>query len=160
MFPPCLRTLVCPPAKVHLFYKVDWRRKMADTEMHEFMSTVLEHAQSGKHIEFHFLRSLSEYKFYKRKCRSFKFLIKILQKGADRLYKNYCISIEAGTSNFTKLLAYQQMLHVIDFYKEDVATMTEMLYEYDAYLLEGNYIFALIGELRPEEDLVDFRGRY
>lgn len=133
---------------------------MTNTEMCEFMSTVLEHAQSGKHIEFHFLRSLSEYKFYKSKCRSFKLLVKILQKGADRLYRDYCNSVKIGTSNFTKLLAYQQMLHVIDFYKEDILTIIDMLCEYDAYLLEGNYIFALIGESRTEEDLVDFRGRY
>ena len=133
---------------------------MYNTEAHQLMSTIIDQAQAGQFTEFQFLRNWDEYRFYKGKCRSYRLLVRTLQKGANRLFKGYCNSVIQGSSNFTKLLAYHQMLRTIDYYKTEIVTITDMILEYEAYLTGSNFLYAFLGGNRSEEDLIDFRGRY
>lgn len=133
---------------------------MHNTEEQELMTTIIEQAQSGQCTEFRFIRSWSEYRFYRGKRRSFKLLVRALQSGTERLFKSYCDSVIQGSSNFVKLLAYQQMQQIIKFYKTEIETITYMIHEYEAYLTSGHFFWAFLGGQRVEEDLVDFRGRF
>lgn len=130
---------------------------MPNTEAYDFMSTIIEHAQSKRFTEFHFIHNWSEYRFYKGKYRTFKFLIKALLKSSNKLFRSYCDEVINGTANFTRLLAYNQMQHVIAFYQQEVATLCNMIYEYEAYLTAGNFLYAFLGGGRADEHLVDFR---
>lgn len=133
---------------------------MSSTETQQLISKIIDHALEGNYTEFTFLRSWSDYKYYKNKRRSFNYAAHMLQGSANRIFKAYCKSVKEGTANFNKLLVYQQLQNTVAFYKKEVETFTEMLYEYDAYLLEGHYLAALLGEIRADKDLVDFRCRY
>lgn len=64
-----------------------------------------------------------------------------------------------GAGNFNQLLAYQQLLMVIKFYKHELEIFTDMVYEYEAYLLEdGNWFSsAILGMTRPVTELRDYR---
>jgi hypothetical protein len=130
---------------------------MHDNETQQMILTIIEHAKTTKPTEFRFLRNWTDYRFYKGKLRSFKLLIKALNSGCDRLFKNYCSSVVSGEGDLNKLLAYQQMLEVIDFYQRELFTITDMLCEYDTYLMEGHLFWAFLGESRSDADMRDFR---
>lgn len=130
---------------------------MSDKETQQLTLQIIDYARKAKLTEFHFLENWTEYRFYQERRRTLKLLIKTLYKGTDRLFEKYRQSIVSDTDDFTKLLAYKQMLSTIEFYKKELAVVTDMIYEYEAYLLEGNYINAWLGEQRAVRDLHDFR---
>lgn len=130
---------------------------MKSTELHEIMLTIIDHALTAKSTEFRFLRNWSDYRFYKGQYKTLRLGISALERGANNLYKKYCKGVSEGQSNFNQLLAYQQLQDVIKFYYHELWTITEMIYEYEAYLLSGNYLWAFLGSTRTEEDMRDFR---
>lgn len=106
---------------------------MLNTETQQMMLTIIEYAKSAKPSEFRLLRNWSDYRYHVGKRRSFKLLVRALQSGSDRLFKNYCKSILC-LEDFNKLLAYKQLQGVIKFYKQELATVTKMIDEYEARL--------------------------
>lgn len=130
---------------------------MNKKEEQQLLTTIFEQANSAKPSEFHFICNWTDYKFYRGKRKSYRLLIRILNKGATRLLRGYCNSVVTGDANFLKLLAYQQLLQVIEFYEKELNTYIDMINEYEAYLFEGNLLWSFLGGYRPEEDLRDFR---
>jgi hypothetical protein len=130
---------------------------MLDNEEQKLLTTIFEHAQSAEPSQFQFICNWEDYKFYKGKRKSYRLLLKVLNKGATRLLQGYCNSVTTGNANFVKLLAYHQMSSVIAFYEQELSTYIDMINEYEAYLLEGHLLWAFLGESRAEEDLQDFR---
>ena len=130
---------------------------MYDNETQQLMMTIIEHAKTAKPSEFRFIRNWSDYKFHRSKRSSFKLLVSGLRKTSDRLFKKYCVGVSEGNPNFNQLLAFQQLQQVMSFYQQELDTYTDMVYEYDAYLMEGNFLWAFLGAVRPDEDLRDFR---
>ena len=130
---------------------------MCNNETQQMLMTIIEQAKTAKPSEFRFLRTWRDYKFYKGKVRSFKLLVTGLNKTSERLFKKYCKGVFCCESNFNQLLAYQQLQQVIKFYQQELATYTSMVYEYEAYLMEGHLIQSFLGEIRADSDLHDFR---
>lgn len=128
-------------------------------EFQQIALAILKHAQEEKNLEFRFLQSWPEYLFYLDRHRSLKYIIKVLYTSATRLFKSYCRAIAIGKADFTELIAYQQIVSVVNFYKQDLFTITEMVDEYQHYLLYGNFFWSILGRPRPSLDLVDYRGR-
>lgn len=131
---------------------------MPNSDVQQMLTTIIDHAQSSESFEFRFIDSWTAYKFYKDKRRSFRILVKALESGSERLLKNYCKKVISGTANLNSLLAYKQLLRIIDFYKQELNTITDMLDEYEAYLMHGNFFWSYLGEIRSVSDMYDFRG--
>ena len=130
---------------------------MINNEIQQAVLQIIEFAQTMKLTKFRFICNWSEYRYFKKKYKGYKIIIKALQKGTGRLIKNYCNSLVDGTDNFTKLVAAQQMSQVINFYAKEAETFYNMICEYEAYLTEGNFLSAFLGSPRLEKDLKDFR---
>ena len=130
---------------------------MHNNEIQQMLMTIIEYAKSAKLSEFHFIRDWYDYRFCSAKCSSFKLLIKGLRKTSNRLFKKYCLSVASGEGNFNQLLAYQQLQQVIRFYQYELDNYTNMVHEYNAYLMDGHLISAFFGEFRADSDLHDFR---
>lgn len=126
-------------------------------EFQQLMITVIDHAQTRPHITFQFLTNWSNYKYQRERRKYIKLLLKILDRMVARLFKRYCASITAGDSKITTLLAFKQLQQVRKYYEVELQVITEMIREYEAYLLEGNYLWAFLGKLRSEADMRDFR---
>jgi hypothetical protein len=157
MFPPLLCALAFPPAKAPLFYLFCGSVEMQDYETQQMILEIIDHAKSAKLTEFQFIRNWSSYKYYQGKRRSYKLLVKDLSEGCARLINTYCNSLDFGEGDFNKLLAYHQMQKVLQFYSKELDTITNMVYEYDAYLMESRLLYAFFGGYRSDEDLRDFR---
>lgn len=130
---------------------------MHDDEIKQLLITIIETAKTTKLSEFRFIRNWSDYRFCKGKRRSYKLLIQSLQRVSGRLFKKYCSGVVNGTNNINQLLAYQQLQETMQYYTSEYNTYTDMVFEYEAYLMEGNYLGALLGDIRPYDDLRDFR---
>ena len=122
---------------------------MADQELTQVIQEIIYKAQEGKSQPFRTILYWSEFCYYRRWVRATKIVIRILRVSANKLFKEYCRDVIAGISDVTKLLAYDQLLGIADFYENEIITVQKMLDDYDEYLGNfGNFIRALFGERR------------
>ena len=121
---------------------------MTDQETTQLILNIINKAQEGKAQPFRTILYWSEFKYYRKWVRSTKLIIETLRISASNLFKEYCADVIAGISDVTKLLAYTQLLDIIDFYRNDLATVQSMLTEYEDYLGEGNFWYSFFGGRR------------
>ena len=105
---------------------------MTDQETTLLIQDIIKRAQEGRSFPFRTIRYWGEFKYFQRYARSTKIIIRILRTSANNLFKDYCRGVIAGISDITKLLAYQQMLEIINFYEEEHKTIKAMLDDYEA----------------------------
>lgn len=113
--------------------------------------------EAGEHTTFKFIRNWPDYLFTCNVKRALKTLIDSLQYSADKLFKEYCKSIPTRTSDAHKLLVYKTLIKIIDFYKIEYQVTSDMLCEYEVYIMAGNFLDILFHTQRPERDLIDYR---
>jgi hypothetical protein len=134
-----------PPVKAPLLYfKLKGTYHMNNISAEQLLQEILEQAE-GKPSEFRFIQSIFDYKGCLRQYKATKLVIKILKTASKRLYKAYCKAVTSGISDVTQLLAYAQLDDVIAFYENELKTIYNMLDEYEEYLWQGNFIYALLG---------------
>ena len=123
---------------------------MTDQESTLIIQEIVNKAKEGRALTFRPISYLSEFTYYYRLVISTKLVIKALKQAADNLFKEYCKDIIAGTSDFTKLLAYEQLLDIVAFYNNDLSTIQLMIIDYRDYLFSsfGSFIAAILGERR------------
>lgn len=125
----------------------------------EFISEVLTKAGSGKHRQFQLLRNWKEYANARQARRTLKLLTLSIKKSSRKFFKRYCTDITTGNTDIVKLLAYCAIADVLKYYEEELSIVNEMIYEYEAYLMEGNLLWTwLFNEQRPVDKLWDHRG--
>jgi hypothetical protein len=125
----------------------------------EFISEIITKAESGKHQQFQFLRNWKEYDNAKLTRKALKLLISSIRKSSRRFFNKYCASVATDDTDVIKLLVYCTINKALKYYEEELAIVNEMIYEYEAYLMEGNLLWTwLFSEPRPIEKLWDHRG--
>ena len=120
-------------------------------ELQKLLLSAIEQADTMKPLEFSLLTTWSEYRYYKNRYRYYKLLTKSLQSSANHIFKSYCKDIVLQKANFTKLLAYRQIMNAAEFYQQEFQTIFDMLTEYEEYLFDDNifnFISAILGEQR------------
>ncbi len=132
---------------------------MTENEIQLFILNMIDYAQSSDNLKFYFLRSWAEYRKLKNHFKTLKVVLKVLKKSANSLFKDYCKDVISQVSNFNKLLAYHQLLIAIEFYEKEISVISDIIYEYDAYIMDGHFLRSYFGGVRPPEDLQDFRGK-
>lgn len=114
----------------------------------QIIAEIIERAQCGQFTKFHFIKSFDEFLCLREEARIAKLNIENLTIAADKLFKKYCKEVIEGTANVGNLLAYAEIIDIVDFYKTEVTTFERMLNEYKKYLCQGNFIRAFLGEER------------
>ena len=118
---------------------------MDNTESTQLLLEILDQAKAEQAIEFTYIKNWYEFRYYSKLSKATRVVVKVLQTSANNLFKEYCRDVIAGISDVNKLLAYTYLCDVIDFYKNDINTLHNMLAEYDQYLGEGNFLFSFFG---------------
>lgn len=122
---------------------------MTDQDTTLLIQDIINRAQEGRAFPYRAIQYWEEFRYFQRYTRSTKVIIRILQVSANRLFKDYCKGVIDGISDITKLLAYEQMLDIVDFYEEELKTIKAMVDDYDEYLGNlWNFIGAILGERR------------
>lgn len=114
----------------------------------QIVAEIIERAERGQFTEFRFIKSFDEFLYLREEARITKLNIENLTDAADKLFKQYCKEVIEGTANVGNLLAYTEVMDIVDFYKIEVTTFERMLDEYKEYLCQGNFIRAFLGEER------------
>jgi hypothetical protein len=83
----------------------------------------------------------------------------MFKKLYDSTYKSYLAQVAMGNPDLETLMALKQFKICTDFYKDETKILNDMLSEYTEYVLSGHVIDTLVGNIRPDEDLYDHRGR-
>ncbi len=123
----------------------------------ETISNLIEHARAGKHIEFQFITTWRDYKFYKKERKALRLAVKCLGKGCKNLLNSYCKNVKNGSADVINLVVLTTLTNTLEFYREELDILENMIYEYEAYLLEGNLVYAFLEFPRPESELWDHR---
>ena len=82
----------------------------------EFLSDLINTAETGKHEQFHFIRSWPEYITMRKIRRGQQLLITSIEKSLAKLFNAYCKAASAGESKVYKLLAYCTLKNILHFY--------------------------------------------
>ena len=130
-----------------------------DTQDQDIVKLLIERAASGEHVPFKFISSMPEYFTTRTSRKAVKTVVKTIQHSHDKLFKQYCKNITTGTADVKDLLICGVLKETIVFYKEEYKILSDMIDEYDEYLLTNinNLIGAVIFEERPDNKLWDHR---
>lgn len=123
----------------------------------ETISKLIEYARAGKHIEFQFITTWRVYKFYKKERKALRLVVKCLRKGCKNLLNNYCKNVKNGSADVINLVVLATLTNTLEFYIEELKILEDMIYEYNAYLLDGNLVYAFLEFPRQESELWDHR---
>jgi hypothetical protein len=110
----------------------------------QVLLAIIEQAQAEP-SKFRFIVSFADYRYCLSLYKSTKLVIKVLKVATKNLFKAYCKDVTSGISDFTQLVAYEELGEITDFYENELKTIYNMLDEYEEYLWAGNLIYALTG---------------
>lgn len=127
-------------------------------ESKQLISELLTYAETGEHCSFGFIQNWPDYAALKKSRRTLRSVIKILESSHRNTFNNYCRSVPCGSASFIKLLACNAVKNALAFYKQEYQTQTDMIDEYEMYLLHGNLLKSFLYEQRPDYKLWDHRG--
>ena len=116
-------------------------------------------ALDSKHSNFEFLRSAQDRTSAKIVRFSYATISKMFKKLYESTYKTYLKQVEFGEQDVETLMALKQFKHCMEFYDNEAKIVDDMLEEYTEYILSGHVVDTLLGKVRPDEDLHDYRGR-
>ena len=125
----------------------------------ELLAEIIKRAEAGEHIKFEYIKSWREYKTRILNYKATEMLIKGLERSAKSLLKRYYKAVELGKGDVTTLLVRKALLDTKSFYDKELAMIDDMISEYDAFLLDGNFISQFIFyETRPISECWDRRN--
>lgn len=130
---------------------------MKDKEIQQLIISVLDFARETKPSEFRLLRTWKDYLLYRRKRTAYRLLVQGLTRASNQLFKKYYKGVSLGEGNVNQLLAYQQLQQALRFYEHELEVFTNIISEFNAYLMKGNLLSSFMGEIRPISDVHDFR---
>lgn len=116
-------------------------------------------ALDSKHSDFNFIRSWEHRAQAKIAKFSLVTISKMFKKLYDSTYKTYIKQVELGDQDVETLMALKQFKICTEFYNDESKIVNDMLAEHTEYILSGHVIDTLVGKVRPDEDLHDYRGR-
>ena len=117
---------------------------MNNSTADQLLQAILEQAESEP-SEFRFVTSWVDFVYCHRQYKATKLIIKVLKAASKSLFKDYCRTVTSGISDVTQLIAFTQLDDIIAFYENELSTLDNMLDEYEEYLWQGNFIYALLG---------------
>lgn len=129
------------------------------TQEQEIAKLLIERASSGEHVPFKLIQTIQECFRTRTSRRAVKRVVKSLQASQDRLFKQYCKSIPSGKADVNTLLVCGVLKKTLGFYVEEYQILTDMIDEYDEYLLTdvNNLIGSILFEERPANKQWDHR---
>lgn len=124
----------------------------------DWLVQLIDRAQKKKFSEFQIIRNWAEYKAAREIRQALTAVTSCLEKSLRKVLKGYCKDIVKGTAKVDTILVYNILKDTYKFYQKELETINYTIWEYEAYLLAGNYLNAFFGAERTDDDLQDHRG--
>ena len=122
---------------------------MQDVETQDLISGIISQAEAGEHTKLKLITSWEEYKYYLKRQKALKIVLKILRTSINSIFKAYCKDVAKGEANYLSLLAHSQLKDILGYYIEEFDIVRQMNDEYDEYLGNlNNFFLAILGYAR------------
>ena len=130
---------------------------MMNDDSLELAEQLIQRAKKGDHSNFEFIRSLEEYAAAKMIKKALKKVVKSFDTPKNNLYRAHVKSVQEGEDELNVILAFSELVQVVNFYSDEIGIVSDMIDEYVSYVHSGHIWDTLVGNYRKEEDLVDHR---
>lgn len=131
---------------------------MSKLDEQQMLADIVKRAEAGEHTKFEYIRSWKEYKQRRMNRAAVDMLIDSLERSTKSLLKRYCRAVEKGQADVTTLLVRNKLLTTKAFYECELKMIVDMIYEYEAYLMDCNLLGQfLFYEIRPISECWDRR---
>ena len=124
----------------------------------DLISDLIYKAEASKSRQFRLLDSWQDYCEARKTRRAEILLVSSIRKSSNKLFKKYCKSVATGDTDVLNLIAYCTTLKILRFYENEIMIISEMIDEYECYLLDGNLMDFVFAANRPDNKLWDHRG--
>lgn len=124
-------------------------------EDYELVMELTERAFAGKHSRFEFLRSMDEYRVAKLYGKGVTKVISGYEAAAADALRRCEADLREGRDDAIDLIDHRDFLRCARFYRDELSISERMICEYNDYVLQGHIMDAILGVIRPEEDLYD-----
>lgn len=114
----------------------------------DYTTLLIEKALEGTHSKFEFIQSMNDFNMARQLAKALNKLTKGFYKSIRKLQKQ---------DNFENEDIIKLLKKCANFYKVELAITKDMIDEFKVYMEYGHFVDMLLGEIRPEQDLVDFR---
>lgn len=123
----------------------------------DFLVQLLKQALEEEHSSPQWISSWEERNLIKAYIKDLKQIIKNLKITLKNATKIYIQQIETGTQDLEIILGIKQFTHCKKYYEEELNIFKDLLDEYRAYIWGGHVWDTLVGNIRKDEDMVDYR---
>lgn len=113
-------------------------------ETQELLLNLIEYTKTGEHTKFEQLRFVREYITARTTYKAMTKVIVVLEGSATNLFKEYCKMIKQQEADLNLLFAYKQLLQAINFYKDELVIIKDILKDYEKYFWKGDFLADLI----------------
>jgi len=118
---------------------------------------LVDRALEGRHSDFEFIRSYEMLKVARLYRKGTKRVSKAFESLLDGLLREYASAIAEGDQRLEALMSAVQFGKCRDYYRKESEIADDMIKEYNAYVMSGHMLSAMLGGCRPDEECVDYR---
>lgn len=123
----------------------------------ELFTELLKKALEGKNSDFRFITCWADRTVVKEYIYGVDAVIRIFADAENNSLKLYYTQITEGTQDLGLILSIKQFHQCVQYYQKERAIAEDMLAEYRSYIWGGHVWDTLVGNIRKEEDMVDYR---
>ena len=131
--------------------------KIHTREEEELFIQLMQKALTEPQSKFMFIKSWPERVAIKDYIVGVNTTIAIFENLVEKTHQTYIEQIKADEQDLGIILALKQFIQCRDFYIAERSVAEDMLAEYRSYVWGGHVWDTLVGNIRKEEDLVDYR---
>lgn len=140
-------------------FLTDEKKKIKNAkESEKLFIQLMEKALTNEHSTFEFLRCWSDREVIKQYVYNVSAVITMFKNLEKTAYKTYLKQIESSTQDLQVVLVLKQFNQCKRYYQKEKEIAKDMLEEYKAYVFGGHLWDTLVGNIRTDEDCVDYRN--
>lgn len=126
-------------------------------EIEEMFTELVKKALTSKQSDFKFLTCWQDRIIAKEYIKGLFTTIEFFNNLINTSTKLYLEQIKTGTQDLGLILSIKQFHQCVQYYQKERAIAEDMLAEYRSYIWGGHVWDTLVGNIRKEEDMVDYR---
>lgn len=123
----------------------------------ELFTDLVNKALKGEHTKFNFLRCWSDRTPVKQYIFGITATLKMFSDLVDKTTESYIDQIAKDEQDLGLILALKQFTQCKDYYEQELFLAEDILNEYWSYIFGGHIWDTLVGNIRKDEDMVDYR---
>ena len=123
----------------------------------KLLKELLVKVENKEHLKWEFIVSIFDWFDKLQLKKAIKHLLKGFNKAIRASVKAQCHNIKNSIPSFEITYTIKQFLDIVNFYEEELKILDDMFDEFRQYVLKGHILDTILGNIRQEEDLYDYR---